>query len=91
MWWFRYSYFTQALCRIPDLRDFFLNFQTNKYASDVQDFNTLIIKRFAELTRKIWNQKNFKNQVYCLLFLTYIKVSPHELMQAISLKSKKQF
>jgi U4/U6.U5 tri-snRNP-associated protein 2 len=36
--------------------------------------------RFAELTKKIWNPKNFKGHV-----------SPHELLQAISLASNKRF
>ena len=41
---------------------------------------TLLIEKFSELVRKIWNKKNFKNQV-----------SPHEFMQAIALKSNKRF
>jgi len=40
----------------------------------------LLTQRFAELIRKIWNSKNFKGHV-----------SPHEVLQAISLASKGQF
>jgi U4/U6.U5 tri-snRNP-associated protein 2 len=40
----------------------------------------LLAQRFAELIRKIWDSKNFKNHV-----------SPHEVLQAISLASKAQF
>lgn len=36
--------------------------------------------RFAELIRKIWNRKNFKSHV-----------SPHEVIQAISISSNKRF
>ena len=44
------------------------------------DPERLLAIRFAELTRKIWNPKNFKGQV-----------SPHELMQAVALASNKRF
>lgn len=40
----------------------------------------LLIQRVSELFRKIWNPKNFKGHV-----------SPHEVMQAITLASNKMF
>ena len=40
----------------------------------------LLVVRFAELVKKIWNPKNFKGHV-----------SPHELLQAISIASEKRF
>lgn len=70
----------QALCRVPDLRDFFIFYENKKYTSDVFDFKTLLSKRFSELIRKIWNPRNFKGHV-----------SPHELLQAISIRSDKNF
>jgi U4/U6.U5 tri-snRNP-associated protein 2 len=35
----------QALCHIPDLRDFLIFHENNKYTSDVFDFDTLLSKR----------------------------------------------
>jgi hypothetical protein len=40
----------------------------------------LLMQRLAELFRKIWSSKNFKNHV-----------SPHEVMQAITLASNGKF
>jgi U4/U6.U5 tri-snRNP-associated protein 2 len=70
----------QAFCRVPPLRDFFIFYEYSTYTSDAFDYKTLLSKRFAELIRKIWNERNFKGHV-----------SPHELLQAISLRSNKQF
>jgi len=42
--------------------------------------NCILAYRFAELVRKIWNSKNFKGHV-----------SPHEVLQAVSLASEKRF
>ena len=70
----------QALCRVKDLRNFFMFYEYNQETSDVMNFKSLLTKRFAELIRKIWNPKSFKGHV-----------SPHELLQAISLKSDKKF
>ena len=39
-----------------------------------------LVTRFGELIRKLWNPKNFKAHV-----------SPHEMLQAVVLCSKKQF
>jgi len=70
----------QALCRLKDLRNFFIFYDNDAETSDVMNNKTILTKRFAELIRKIWNPKNFKGHV-----------SPHELLQAISLKSDKKF
>jgi len=68
----------QSLCRIPPLRDFFLLY--NEKGDIKEDLMGRLTQTFAELIRKIWNAKNFKGQV-----------SPHELLQAISLASNKEF
>eukprot|EP01017_Pseudomicrothorax_dubius_P018377 TRINITY_DN2035_c0_g1_i1.p1 TRINITY_DN2035_c0_g1~~TRINITY_DN2035_c0_g1_i1.p1 ORF type:complete len:417 (-),score=74.49 TRINITY_DN2035_c0_g1_i1:628-1878(-) len=70
----------QALCRIPSLRDFLIHYEKQREATDVLELRGLLTKRFAELVRKIWNPRNFKGQV-----------SPHEFLQAITLKSAKRF
>lgn len=40
----------------------------------------LLVQRFGELLRKLWNPRNFKAHV-----------SPHEMLQAVVLCSKKKF
>ena len=40
----------------------------------------LLVQRFGELLRKLWNPRNFKAHV-----------SPHEMLQAVVLCSKKRF
>lgn len=40
----------------------------------------LIVQRFGELIRKLWNPRNFKAHV-----------SPHEMLQSVVLCSKKKF
>lgn len=64
----------QLLTRIAPLRDYFL--QPRNYAS----CRSLVVQRFGELVRKLWNPRNFKGQV-----------SPHEFMQAVMAASKKRF
>ena len=44
------------------------------------DISFLLVQRFGELIRKLWNPKNFKAHV-----------SPHEMLQAVVLCSKKKF
>eukprot|EP01112_Ceratiomyxa_fruticulosa_P015202 TRINITY_DN4448_c0_g2_i3.p1 TRINITY_DN4448_c0_g2~~TRINITY_DN4448_c0_g2_i3.p1 ORF type:complete len:520 (-),score=144.91 TRINITY_DN4448_c0_g2_i3:46-1542(-) len=64
----------QVLVHIPPLRNFFLikeNYAGNKSG---------LVQRFGELTRKMWNPKNFKAQVL-----------PHELLQEIQAASDKKF
>jgi len=71
----------QVLCHVKPLRDYFL--REESYA-DVKrppgDNNFLIVQRFGELMRKLWNPRNFKSHV-----------SPHEMLQSVVLCSKKQF
>jgi hypothetical protein len=55
-------------------RDYFLNAENYKHSKSV------LLSRFGELLRKIWNPSNFKGQV-----------SPHEFMQAVMLASHKKF
>jgi len=64
----------QMLVRVPAIRDFFL--VPKNYAGS----NSLIVKSFGELLRKIWNPRAFRGQV-----------SPHQFMQAVILASKKRF
>mmetsp|Transcript_4482 Transcript_4482/g.9640 ORF Transcript_4482/g.9640 Transcript_4482/m.9640 type:complete len:537 (-) Transcript_4482:876-2486(-) len=64
----------QILCRISPIRDFFLI--PDNYAG----CRSVLVQRFGELLRKVWNTRNFKGQV-----------SPHEFMQAVMVASKKRF
>ncbi|CAG0887593.1 unnamed protein product [Cyprideis torosa] len=71
----------QALSHVPPLRDFFLdakNLQGIKHAPG--DNSIELVRRFGELMRKLWNPRNFKAHV-----------SPHEMLQAVVLCSKKRF
>jgi len=56
------------------LSDYFLNADNYKHSK------SLLLSRFGELLRKIWNPSNFKGQV-----------SPHEFMQAVMGTSGKKF
>ena len=44
------------------------------------DISSILVQRFGELIRKLWNPKNFKAHV-----------SPHEMLQSVVLCSKKTF
>jgi U4/U6.U5 tri-snRNP-associated protein 2 len=44
------------------------------------DSSYLLVQRFGELMRKLWNPRNFKAHV-----------SPHEMLQAVVLWSRKKF
>ncbi|CAL1286445.1 unnamed protein product [Larinioides sclopetarius] len=71
----------QALSHVPPLRDFFL--REENYVSIKRppgDTLFLLVQRFGELLRKLWNPRNFKAHV-----------SPHEMLQAVVLCSKKMF
>lgn len=57
----------QGLCRVGMLRDYLMQ---TKFSNDTFDLKTILVQRFAELIKKIWNPKNFKGHV-----------SPHELLQ----------
>lgn len=50
------------------------------HEKNLNDINCLLYTRTTELIKKIWSDKNFKGHV-----------SPHELVQGISLKSNKKF
>lgn len=65
----------QSLMRVKPLRNYFIKQINYKSKS-----NKLLVTRFGELVRKYFNSRNFKGQV-----------SPHELLQAISLESYKKF
>ncbi|KAK3259466.1 hypothetical protein CYMTET_31537 [Cymbomonas tetramitiformis] len=64
----------QTLMRITPIRDFFL------LPENYSKCKSLLVHRFGELMRKMWNPRNFKGQV-----------SPHEFMQAVMQSSKKRF
>jgi len=71
----------QALSHVEGLRNYFLD--ENNYCKIRRppgDQAFLLVTRFGELLRKLWNPKNFKAHV-----------SPHEMLQAVVLCSKKQF
>eukprot|EP01080_Neovahlkampfia_damariscottae_P006841 gene6841-11002_t len=54
----------QTLTKIPKFRNFLLSWNSKN--------ETPILNSFSELTKKIWNAKNFKNHV-----------SPHEFLQVV--------
>lgn len=71
----------QALSHVPPLRNYFLreeNYANIKHLPG--DIHALLVQRFGELIRKLWNPRNFKAHV-----------SPHEMLQAVVLCSKKKF
>jgi len=71
----------QAMSHVEGLRNYFLD--ENNYKDIVRppgDQGFLLVTRFGELIRKLWNTKNFKAHV-----------SPHEMLQAVVLCSKKKF
>ncbi|KAF0309016.1 U4/U6.U5 tri-snRNP-associated protein 2 [Amphibalanus amphitrite] len=71
----------QALSNVVPIRDYFLdesNYSGMKPPPGDNMF--LLVQRFGELVRKLWNPRNFKAHV-----------SPHEMLQAVVLCSKKRF
>lgn len=71
----------QALSHVEGLRNYFLDEATYKNIKRPPgDQSFVLVQRFGELIRKLWNPKNFKAHV-----------SPHEMLQAIVLCSKKKF
>eukprot|EP00096_Caligus_rogercresseyi_P015416 TRINITY_DN7853_c0_g1_i2.p1 TRINITY_DN7853_c0_g1~~TRINITY_DN7853_c0_g1_i2.p1 ORF type:complete len:498 (+),score=163.45 TRINITY_DN7853_c0_g1_i2:218-1711(+) len=71
----------QALSHVTPIRNYFL--EESNYKSIRRppgDISFILVQRFGELIRKLWNPKNFKAHV-----------SPHEMLQAVSLASKKTF
>lgn len=71
----------QALCHVTPLRDFFLReINYARVKRPPGDSSFLLVQRFGELMRKLWNPRNFKAHV-----------SPHEMLQAVVLWSRKKF
>ena len=79
----------QALCHVKKLRNYFLlynnsgnssNTSSNSSSSSNTDYTLMFVDKLAELFRKMWNKNNFKEHI-----------SPHELLQVMSLASKKRF
>ncbi|KAJ8963765.1 hypothetical protein NQ314_005398 [Rhamnusium bicolor] len=71
----------QALSHVTPLRNYFLREENySKVKRPPGDSAYLLVQRFGELMRKLWNPRNFKAHV-----------SPHEMLQAVVLWSKKQF
>lgn len=71
----------QALVNVQPLRDYFLREENYSNIKVVPgDIMINLVKRFGELTRKLWNPRNFKTHV-----------SPHEMLQAVVKCSKKKF
>ncbi|XP_027804647.1 ubiquitin carboxyl-terminal hydrolase 39 isoform X2 [Marmota flaviventris] len=71
----------KALSNVPPLRNYFLeedNYKNIKRPPG--DIMFLLVQRFGELMRKLWNPRNFKAHV-----------SPHEMLQAVVLCSRKTF
>lgn len=71
----------QALSHVTPLRNYFLREENySKVKRPPGDSIYLLVQRFGELMRKLWNPRNFKAHV-----------SPHEMLQAVVLWSKKRF
>ncbi|XP_047515066.1 U4/U6.U5 tri-snRNP-associated protein 2 [Pieris napi] len=71
----------QCLAQVRPLRNYFL--REENYANIKRppgDSSFLLVQRFGELLRKLWNPRAFKAHV-----------SPHEMLQAVVLWSKKRF
>lgn len=72
-----------ALSHVSAIRDYFLlegNYGHIEAKRPAGDNIFLLVQRFGELVRKLWNPRNFKAHV-----------SPHEMLQAVVLCSKKRF
>ncbi|KAK7111213.1 ubiquitin carboxyl-terminal hydrolase 39-like isoform X2 [Littorina saxatilis] len=71
----------QSLSHVTPLRNYFLKEENyGKIKRPPGDQQFLLVQRFGELIRKLWNPRNFKAHV-----------SPHEMLQAVVLCSKKRF
>ena len=70
----------QALSHVSHLRNYFLDERNYDRLVHKHSLNAILTQRFGELLRKLWNPRNFKAHV-----------SPHEMLQAVVLCSKKQF
>uniref|UniRef100_A0A1I8G0W6 ubiquitinyl hydrolase 1 n=1 Tax=Macrostomum lignano TaxID=282301 RepID=A0A1I8G0W6_9PLAT len=75
------SVIIHILSRATPLRNYFLREQNYiGLPRPPGDRASLLVRRFGELLRKLWNPRNFKAHV-----------SPHEFLQAVVLCSKKRF
>lgn len=75
------QFLLQCLSQVRPLRNYFL--REENYANVKRppgDSSFLLVQRFGELLRKLWNPRAFKAHV-----------SPHEMLQAVVLWSKKRF
>lgn len=70
----------QALSHVIPVRNYFLIQSKPTSSNQPIDERNILSIRFGELLRKLWNPRNFKTHV-----------SPHEMLQAIILASKKRF
>lgn len=73
----------QSLSHVPPLRSYFLrelNYKSVQSLPQINSNTSLLVQRFGELLRKLWNGSNFKAHV-----------SPHEMLQSVVLSSKKKF
>lgn len=73
----------QLLSHVPLFRNYFLREDNYEHLAKKRppgDNLFLIVQRFGELLRKLWNPRNFKAHV-----------SPHEMLQSVVLCSKKRF
>lgn len=69
------------MSNVPPLRNYFLEEENYRHIQRPPgDIMFLLVQRFGELMRKLWNPRNFKAHV-----------SPHEMLQAVVLCSKKNF
>ncbi|CAG2121486.1 unnamed protein product, partial [Medioppia subpectinata] len=74
----------QSLSHVPPLRNYFL--REDNYRHHIRrrksgsDYSALLVQRFGQLLRKLWNGSNFKAHV-----------SPHEMLQSVVLSSHKKF
>lgn len=50
----------QMMARVVPIRNFFLLAEAN-----YPDCKSVLVQRFGELMRKLWNPRNFKGQVGC--------------------------
>ena len=72
-----------ALAHVSPIRNYFLreeNYGRILQSKVVGDSETILVQRWGELVRKLWNPRNFKAHV-----------SPHEMLQAVVLCSNKKF
>lgn len=73
----------QCLSHVLSIRNYFLdekNYSLLLQTRPASDTGCILVQRFGELIRKLWNPKNFKAHA-----------SPHEMLQAVVLGSFKKF